>query len=114
MSSQTLLMVQLANVFIYLKYYVFSNFFISTIRLSGLLENMSDRKASTFVFATKFVGRMGIQDKFIWVAYGTDVLPPNFDYVEVAWSGLSPENLMPWIRENFGSKAVGCTITCHF
>ena len=75
---------------------------------------MSKSDKTSFTFLTKFVGRKRMQDTFIWAIFEPSPLPLNSDYMELARKGLSPDNLMPWIREIFGPKATGCTIQYPF
>ena len=71
---------------------------------------MCDSDKTMFSFSTWFVGRNGVLRRFVWAAFGTECIPPNSDYLEVAWkgAGLYPGIIMEWIHETFGSKALGC------
>jgi hypothetical protein len=71
---------------------------------------MCDSLPTLFSFTTWFIGRKGVLRKFVWAAFGTECIPPNSDYLEVALkrAGLYPGVVMEWIHEAFGSEAIGC------
>ena len=56
------------------------------------METMCDSDKTKFFFSAYFIGRKE-QRRFVWTAFGTECIPSNSDYVEVAWKSAG---LISW------------------